>query len=41
MTKVTEYIRQAEGKTLFSIEIIPPLKGQNINELLNSIEPLM
>lgn len=41
MTKVTEYIRRAEGKTLFSIEIIPPLKGQNINELLNSIEPLM
>ncbi|WAC09561.1 methylenetetrahydrofolate reductase [NAD(P)H] [Dyadobacter pollutisoli] len=41
MTKVTEFIRRAEGKTLFSIEIIPPLKGQNINELLNSIEPLM
>lgn len=41
MTKVTEFIRQANGKTLFSIEIIPPLKGQNINELLNSIEPLM
>ncbi|MCE7064315.1 methylenetetrahydrofolate reductase [NAD(P)H] [Dyadobacter sp. CY326] len=41
MTKVTEFISQAEGKTLFSIEIIPPLKGQNINELLNSIEPLM
>ena len=41
MTKVTEFIRQAEGNTLFSIEIIPPLKGQNINELLNSIEPLM
>ena len=41
MTKVTEYIRGAAGKTLFSIEIIPPLKGQNINDLLNSIEPLM
>jgi methylenetetrahydrofolate reductase (NADPH) len=41
MTKVTEYIRQAQGKTLFSIEIIPPVKGQNITELLNSIEPLM
>jgi len=41
MTKVTEFIEQAAGKTLFSIEIIPPLKGQNINELLNSIEPLM
>ncbi|KQS31206.1 methylenetetrahydrofolate reductase [NAD(P)H] [Dyadobacter sp. Leaf189] len=41
MTKVTDFIQQANGKTLFSIEIIPPLKGQNINELLNSIEPLM
>jgi methylenetetrahydrofolate reductase (NADPH) len=41
MTKVTEFIQQAEGKTLFSIEIIPPIKGQSINELFNSIEPLM
>ncbi len=41
MTKVTEFINQAQGKTLFSIEIIPPLKGQNINELFQSIEPLM
>ena len=41
MTKVTDFIQQANGNTLFSIEIIPPLKGQNINELLNSIEPLM
>lgn len=41
MTKVTDYIRQAEGRPLFSIEIIPPLKGQNINQLLDSIDPLM
>ncbi|GAB3167949.1 methylenetetrahydrofolate reductase [NAD(P)H] [Telluribacter humicola] len=41
MTKVTEYISQANGKTLFSIEIIPPIKGQNINQLLDSVEPLM
>lgn len=41
MTKVTEFIEQAKGKTLFSIEIIPPVKGQNINELFNSIAPLM
>ena len=37
MTKVTEFIRQAEGNTLFSIEMIPPLKGQNINELLRQV----
>jgi methylenetetrahydrofolate reductase (NADPH) len=41
MTKVTEFIQQAEGKTLFSIEIIPPIKGQSVNELFDSIEPLM
>lgn len=41
MTKVTEHIRAAEGRTLFTIEIIPPLKGQNINQLLDSIDPLM
>ncbi|MFT4033897.1 MAG: methylenetetrahydrofolate reductase [NAD(P)H] [Siphonobacter sp.] len=39
--KVTDYIQQANGKTLFSLEIIPPIKGQNIDEIFNSIEPLM
>ena len=28
--KVTEHIRRAAGKTLFSIEVLPPLKGENI-----------
>lgn len=41
MTKITDYILQANGKTLFSIEVIPPLKGNNIKELLSNIEPLM
>ncbi len=41
MTKVTEYISRASGNPLFSLEIVPPLKGQNINELFASIEPLM
>ena len=41
MTKVIDYISQAAGRTLFSIEIIPPLKGQNIDELFSSIAPLM
>jgi len=39
--KVTEHIQQAEGKTLFSFEIVPPQKGQNIQELYNNIDPLM
>jgi len=39
--KVTEHIKQSDGKTLFSFEIIPPQKGQNIQELYNNIDPLM
>ena len=39
--KVTEHIKNAKGKTLFSFEIIPPKKGQNILELYNNIDPLM
>ena len=39
--KVTEHINQAKGKTLFSFEIVPPQKGQNIQELYNNIDPLM
>lgn len=39
--KVTEHIKKSEGKTLFSFEIVPPQKGQNIQELYNNIDPLM
>ena len=39
--KVTEHIKRAEGKTLFSFEIIPPQKGQNIQKLYDNIDPLM
>jgi len=39
--KVTEHIKKAEGKTLFSFEIIPPVKGRNIQELYDNIDPLM
>ena len=41
MTKITEHIRHADGKTLFSFEIIPPLKGESIQTLFDGIEPLM
>ncbi|MEY4955133.1 MAG: Methylenetetrahydrofolate reductase [Bacteroidota bacterium] len=41
MTKITEYLAEAKGKTLFSIEIIPPMKGQHLGELVSHIEPLM
>jgi len=39
--KVTEYIKQAKGKSLFSFEVLPPLKGQNIRTLFDHIDPLM
>lgn len=39
--KITEHLKNAKGKTLFSFEIIPPQKGQNIQKLYNNIDPLM
>lgn len=39
--KVTDHIKNANGKTLFSFEIIPPKKGNSIEELYNNINPLM
>ena len=39
--KITDHIKKAEGKTLFSFEIIPPKKGNSIQELYKNIDPLM
>ncbi|WP_445710944.1 methylenetetrahydrofolate reductase [NAD(P)H] [Flavobacterium sp.] len=39
--KVTEHIQNANGKSLFSFEILPPLKGQNIQSIFDGIDPLM
>ena len=39
--KVTDHITKANGKTLFSFEIVPPQKGSNINDLYSNIDPLM
>ena len=39
--KVTDHIAQAQGKTMFSFEVIPPQKGKNIQELYDNITPLM
>lgn len=41
MAKVTEHLKSNNGKPIFSIEIIPPTKGSNLNDLLNAIEPMM
>lgn len=39
--KITDHIKQSKGETLFSFEIIPPVKGRNIQELYDNIDPLM
>ena len=39
--KITDHIKNSNGKTLFSFEIIPPKKGNSIQELYNNIDPLM
>lgn len=38
--KITEQIKEADS-TLFSFEILPPLKGENIKNLFSHIDPLM
>lgn len=39
--KVIDHLRNANGKTLFTIEILPPLKGENIRNLFDNLDPLM
>ena len=39
--KITEHIEQAKGKTLFSFEILPPVKGESVQSIFNAIDPLM
>jgi len=38
--KVTDHLKQAKG-TLFSFEILPPLKGKSIQSIFDGINPLM
>jgi len=39
--KITEHIQRAAGKTLFSFELIPPVKGNGIQQIYDAIDPLM
>jgi methylenetetrahydrofolate reductase (NADPH) len=39
--KVTDHIKNAKGNTLFSFEIVPPVKGNSIQDLYDNIDPLM
>jgi methylenetetrahydrofolate reductase (NADPH) len=40
MGKISEYFSKGD-KTLFSFEILPPIKGESINRLFENISPLM
>lgn len=39
--KVTDYFTKANGQTLISFEILPPLKGGSIDSIYNILDPLM
>ena len=39
--RIIDHIKKAKGETLFSLEVIPPLKGQHINSIFEAIDPLM
>lgn len=39
--KVTQHINAAAGKTLFSFEILPPVKGKSIDSIFKTLDPLM
>lgn len=39
--KITEHIKNAKGKALFSFELLPPTKGQSIQWVYDAIDPLL
>ncbi len=39
--KVTDYINNANGNTLVSFEVLPPLKGKSFKSLTDVLDPLM
>ncbi|KAA3632769.1 MAG: methylenetetrahydrofolate reductase [NAD(P)H] [Bacteroidetes bacterium] len=39
--KVTEYFEKANGQTLASFEVLPPLKGGSMQAIFDSLDPLM
>ena len=39
--KVIDHIRNSKGKTQFTFEILPPVKGHHINSIFDNVDPLM
>ena len=39
--KITDHIKNAKGKTQFTFEILPPVKGRSVQTIFDNIDPLM
>ena len=39
--KVIDHIKNSKGKTRFTFEILPPVKGHHINSIFDNVDPLM
>lgn len=39
--KITDHIKKAKGNTQFTFEILPPVKGHNVQTIFDNIDPLM
>ena len=39
--KVSNILKENQGKTIFSFELLPPLKGQSCKKLHSTVEQLM
>ncbi len=39
--KITEYFDNAQGETLVSFEVLPPLKGGSMKKIFDTLDPLM
>jgi methylenetetrahydrofolate reductase (NADPH) len=39
--KVIEHLNRTKGQTLFSVEILPPLKGKSIQSIYDILDPVM
>lgn len=39
--KIIDHINKAQGQTLFSFEILPPVKGESVQSIFDAIDPLM
>jgi len=39
--KVTEHVARRDGRTLFTLELLPPLKGETIDAITQTLDPLI